>query len=868
MRAVFGILILCTAHSVLSAPLTEARINRVQRDVRVIEDNGAAIAAREGEIVRGRQGVRTGPQSAAELLFPDQTLARLGSDTLFTFETGTRKMNVESGLLLFQVPRGVGGASIQTGAITAAIIGTTGFIERGPTHYKLVLLEGTMRVFLNNKLRESMMVHGGQMLIGPIKDDSFKNWQTVEINTAKLMKTSKLLDGGKFKPLSHEALKKIQTVIDDQNGRVQTGGLTPTNLVIDGYGTQLVAVDTPSQPTVRDGDVRTPTQTLETIVTTTSATPVPTPLAVPTPTPLPFNTPTPDPTATPDPVATPTPTPISTPTPVPTATPGPTPTPRQIPIIGDETADYPSIDDTAIASGSSYTGVTLHLRPVLNTVLTTYIVSDVANTVFDLRGSTPTITSGILTALPLGLGNIISNVLSTGTTYGGFAVDGPASAFLFGSTQTFDLQTSFDGRFGSNYDFSFPTSGVAVFSFTSLQLSGTPQVLANGSAKNVALISNTNGISLATGGSNVSLNNFSSFTLAAKSGDISLANGGTISATTTPFKFLHLYSRAGKVTLNGTINLPTANLYIDSAQDLELKSTGSATFNRGLFNSLGKIILGGTTTSDYLQLDARDTLDLRATLQTHEMFGLTDGQLVVTGAINAAPKLADTTGGGITLEAADTLTVSSNLTATGAPDPLAAGSASRIKLTGKRLTGTAISITSTAQLKALMDQLGTGAGGKVTMESRGGDIIINGAVIAEQGTIDIQNTGANGVITLDGSTVAADVVKANALGTNGVLNIKGGSISADTLLKLYAGGSNGTVHFQDNVTLNGNSTKIIAANTVQIDNSKVVTVNGLAPAQVYTNNAHYTGSDGDNTTSGTFGGQGATTQPHSTRPSY
>jgi hypothetical protein len=48
----------------------------------------------------------------------------------------------------------------------------------------------------------------------------------------------------------------------------------------------------------------------------------------------------------------------------------------------------------------------------------------------------------------------------------------------------------------------------------------------------------------------------------------------------------------------------------------------------------------------------------------------------------------------------------------------------------------------------------------------------------------------------------------------------------------------------------------------------VVTVNGLTPAQVYTNNAHYTGSGGDNTTTGTFGSQGATTQPHSARPSY
>jgi len=47
-----------------------------------------------------------------------------------------------------------------------------------------------------------------------------------------------------------------------------------------------------------------------------------------------------------------------------------------------------------------------------------------------------------------------------------------------------------------------------------------------------------------------------------------------------------------------------------------------------------------------------------------------------------------------------------------------------------------------------------------------------------------------------------------------------------------------------------------------------VTVNGLAPADVFTNHANYTGSGGNGSTSGTFAGQGANTHPLSGAPGY
>ncbi|MEO5720178.1 MAG: hypothetical protein ABIR71_01750 [Chthoniobacterales bacterium] len=74
------------------------------------------------------------------------------------------------------------------------------------------------------------------------------------------------------------------------------------------------------------------------------------------------------------------------------------------------------------------------------------------------------------------------------------------------------------------------------------------------------------------------------------------------------------------------------------------------------------------------------------------------------------------------------------------------------------------------------------------------------------------------------------------------------------------------MNFTDNVTLSGNSLKTIAADTVNIFNGKVVTVNGNAPANVFTNNPNYTGFGGNGSTTGTFGDLGATTQPLNAGP--
>jgi hypothetical protein len=135
-------------------------------------------------------------------------------------------------------------------------------------------------------------------------------------------------------------------------------------------------------------------------------------------------------------------------------------------------------------------------------------------------------------------------------------------------------------------------------------------------------------------------------------------------------------------------------------------------------------------------------------------------------------------------------------------------------------------------------------------------ILINGGNYNVGGTF-LSYIDGNGSITFYNASAHADILKAGAFGANGVLNIGGGTLSADTMLKLYAPGSNGELNFISNVTLGGNSVKILAANSVTIFDDVVVTIGGKAPADVYTNNPNYTGSGGNGTTTGTFAGAGA-----------
>ena len=183
------------AHSAGAAQLQEARVTQVVNDVKLLLEQSAPRPAAVSDLVRRGNAVRTGTQSRSELTFSDLTITRLGANTIFSFKEGTREMTLIDGAILFQVPKGSGGATIRTVGVTAAITGTTGIAEFHPatsSHPQLskwLCLEGTFHLYLPNG--QSVELGPGKMATADGK--SFSKVSTFDI--AKLTSTSLFFTG-------------------------------------------------------------------------------------------------------------------------------------------------------------------------------------------------------------------------------------------------------------------------------------------------------------------------------------------------------------------------------------------------------------------------------------------------------------------------------------------------------------------------------------------------------------------------------------------------------------------------------------------------------------------------------------------------
>ncbi len=272
------------------ASLTEATLTRAVNQVETITPAQGARPAKVGQTIQGQTEVQTGPKSLAELTFPDQTLARIGSTSRFGFEAGTRQIDLENGTLLLQVPKNLGGATIRTAAVTAAITGTTTLIESSPRNKtaaaKVIVLEGKVRVNLPGAKGKGRTLRAGEMIVIPEGASKLPPPMTVDLR--RLVRSSRLINAGGGLP----DMEEIDLAINRQQQRVDRGSLS----------------ENPAQPNP-DNAAMNNAQQMGNIQSRTDAAPQNQP-APPRPQPQP-KPPTPP-----------------APTPVPTPPPGPSPTPH------------------------------------------------------------------------------------------------------------------------------------------------------------------------------------------------------------------------------------------------------------------------------------------------------------------------------------------------------------------------------------------------------------------------------------------------------------------------------------------------------------------------------------------------------------
>jgi FecR protein len=133
-RAIRHLCLFALAASVCSAAdLSQAVVRQKVNIVTVAPNVGAqAHPAAQGSVVRDENIVRTGSESRAELEFTDLTLARMGSNSIFSFDAQARALSFTQGAVLFSKPTRSGAIELRSGAITAAITGSTGFISNVP----------------------------------------------------------------------------------------------------------------------------------------------------------------------------------------------------------------------------------------------------------------------------------------------------------------------------------------------------------------------------------------------------------------------------------------------------------------------------------------------------------------------------------------------------------------------------------------------------------------------------------------------------------------------------------------------------------------------------------------------------------------
>jgi hypothetical protein len=144
-----------TSHAI---DFKQSKVTQVVNDVEIISatDQSKKTAA-VNDIFTMPDILRTGPASRAELVAQDETITRVGANTIFSFDPASRTIDLQQGSLLFHSPHGKGGGTIHTGSATASVLGSTIEVTATPNGgFKVIVLEDGAEITLPNGLKEKL----------------------------------------------------------------------------------------------------------------------------------------------------------------------------------------------------------------------------------------------------------------------------------------------------------------------------------------------------------------------------------------------------------------------------------------------------------------------------------------------------------------------------------------------------------------------------------------------------------------------------------------------------------------------------------------------------------------------------------------
>src|SRR5438309_1364526 len=177
---------------VFAAESKQARVTEVIHEVRLLAAQNAARPAAVNDTVREGTAVRTGTDSRAELTFSDQTLTRLGANTVFSFGVGARTYDLGSGAILMSAPKENGTIKISTAVANCAVSGFNAILEAHSKNWnKVLILEGDGDVSLKKNPNDHRHMHSWQILI--FRPDATVLPQPQEFSVCKVISAGLLI---------------------------------------------------------------------------------------------------------------------------------------------------------------------------------------------------------------------------------------------------------------------------------------------------------------------------------------------------------------------------------------------------------------------------------------------------------------------------------------------------------------------------------------------------------------------------------------------------------------------------------------------------------------------------------------------------
>ena len=257
--ATLGFLLAVSLPQLHAADLSQAKVRQKFNVVTLAPNLGAsAHPVAQGALVEDSNVVRTGTESRAELEFTDLTLARIGANSIFTFDAQHRSLACDKGAVLFSKPTNSGRVEIRSGAVTAAITGSTGFVsttskaasrkKRGPVDPEaattmLGMIEGKVHgtsTWTDGGRRAhsfNFSLGAGEMLIAqPGRPPT-----VVQFDIPKFMATSPLVKGFRGELLNQGDIRRA---VADYQTDERRGFIEPETVTVNRAGANIAWVST------------------------------------------------------------------------------------------------------------------------------------------------------------------------------------------------------------------------------------------------------------------------------------------------------------------------------------------------------------------------------------------------------------------------------------------------------------------------------------------------------------------------------------------------------------------------------------------------------------------------------------------------